>query len=119
MSRLSISFSFLVYCHLRCSLDGNLVKSCLLNLVKCSFKNNSSQNNIDQISLNINVELGKISDWMSANKLPLNTSKSKFIIFSYRQKKMGENKIPTLKINGTPIERKRETIFLVYLLMNT
>ena len=28
MSRLSISFSFLVYCHLRCSLDGNLVKSC-------------------------------------------------------------------------------------------
>ena len=28
MSRLSISFSFLVYCHLRCSLVGNLVKSC-------------------------------------------------------------------------------------------
>ena len=28
MSRLSISSSFLVYCHLRCSLDGNLVKSC-------------------------------------------------------------------------------------------
>ena len=25
---------------------------------------------------------------------------------------MGENKIPTLKINGTPIERKRETHFL-------
>ena len=34
MSRLSISSSFLVYCHLRYSLDGNLVKSCyiLLNL---------------------------------------------------------------------------------------
>ena len=28
MSRLSISSSFLVYCHPRCSLDGNLVKSC-------------------------------------------------------------------------------------------
>ena len=29
MGRLSISYSFLVYCHLtlRCSLDGNLVKS--------------------------------------------------------------------------------------------
>ena len=27
MSRLSISSSFLVYCHLRCCLDGNLVKS--------------------------------------------------------------------------------------------
>ena len=58
----------------------------------CSFKNNSLQNNIDRISLNINVELGKISDWMSANKLSLNTSKSKFIIFSYRQKKMGKTK---------------------------
>ena len=86
--------------------DTNLISN------TCYFKNNSSQNNIDQISLNINVELGKISDWMSANKLSLNTSKSKFIIFSYRQKKMGENKIPTLKINGTPIERKRETNFL-------
>ena len=27
MSRLSISFSFLVYCHLRCSLDGNTRQS--------------------------------------------------------------------------------------------
>ena len=30
MSRLSISSSFLVYCHLMCSLDGNLVKSLCL-----------------------------------------------------------------------------------------
>ncbi len=61
--------------------DTNLISN------TCSFKNNSSQNRIDQISLNINVELlGKISDWMSANKLSLNTSKSKFIIFRYRQK---------------------------------
>ena len=28
MSRLSIRSSFLDYCHLRCSLDGNLIKSC-------------------------------------------------------------------------------------------
>ena len=45
---------------------------------------------------------------MSANKWSLNTSKNTFIIFSYRQKKMGTNKIPILKINGTPIERKRK-----------
>ena len=38
----------------------------------------------------------------------LNSGKRKFIIFSYRQKKMGKNKIPTLKINVTNIERKRE-----------
>ena len=41
-----------------------------INLISntCSFKNNSS---LDQVSLNINVELGKISKWMSANKLSL------------------------------------------------
>ena len=55
--------------------DTNLISN------TCSSKHNSSQNHIDQISLSINVELGKISDWMSANKLSLNTSKSKFIIF--------------------------------------
>ena len=81
--------------------DTNLISN------TCSFKNNSSQHNIDQISLNSNAELGKVSDWMSANKLSLNTSKSKFIIFSYRLKKMGNNKIPTLKINGAVFERKR------------
>ena len=36
MSRLSISSSFLVYCHLRCSLDGNLVKSCLVECTQCA-----------------------------------------------------------------------------------
>ena len=96
LSRATDKFKYILFAD-----DTNLFSN------TCSFKNNSSQNNIDQISLNINVELGKISDWMSANKLSLNTSKSKFIIFSYRQKKMGQNKIPTLTINGTPIERKR------------
>ena len=56
--------------------DTNLISN------TCSFKNNSSQNNIDQISLDINVELGKISDWMSANKLSLNTSKSNLLFIA-------------------------------------
>ena len=108
LSRATDKFKYILFAD-----DTNLISN------TCSFKNNYSQNNIDPISLNINVELGKISDWMSANKLSLNTSKSKFIIFSYRQKNMGENKIPTLTINGTPIERKEKQIVLVYLLMNT
>ena len=97
LSRATDKFKYILFAD-----DTNLISN------TCSFKNNSSQNNIDQISLNINVELGKISDWMSANKLSLNTSKSKFIIFSYRQQKMGKNKMPTLKMIGTSIERKRE-----------
>ena len=43
MSRLSISYSFLVYCHLRCSLDGNL-----LNLVK-STSSSSCQRKPDEV----------------------------------------------------------------------
>ena len=42
MSRLSISFSFLVYCHLRCSLDGTL----LLNLVKSCYSDVSSGSSV-------------------------------------------------------------------------
>ena len=101
LSRATDKFKYILFAD-----DTNLISN------TCSFKNNSSQNHIDQISLNINVELGKISDWMSANKLSLNPSKSKFIIFSYGQNKMGKNKIATLKINGTPIKRKREAHFL-------
>ena len=101
LSRATDKFKYILFAD-----DTNLISN------TCSFKNNSSQNNIDQISLNINVELGKISDWMSANKLSLNTSKSKFIIFSYRQKKMEKIKTPILKINGSRIERKREANFL-------
>ena len=81
LSRATDKFKYILFAD-----DTNLISN------TCSFKNNSSQNNIDQISLNINVELGKISDWMSANKLSLNTSKSKFIIFSYRQKRWSKSK---------------------------
>ena len=68
LSRATDKFKYILFAD-----DTNLISN---RLSTCSFKNNSSQNNIDQISLNINVELGKISDWMSANKLSLNTSKS-------------------------------------------
>ena len=80
LSRATDKFKYILFAD-----DTNLISN------TCSFKN------IDQISLNINVELGKISDWMSANKLSLNTSKSKFIIFSYRQKKDGDKQNTYIK----------------------
>ena len=62
----------------------------------CSFKNNGAETHIIQISDNINSELQKISDWMAVNKRSLNSRKSKFILFTYRQKKLTQDKIPTL-----------------------
>ena len=49
---------------------------------------------------------------MAVNKLSLNSSKSKFIIFTYRQKKLTQDKIPTLLINIVQIERKTDANFL-------
>ena len=51
LSRATDKFKYILFAD-----DTNLISN------TCSFKNNCSQNNIDQISLNTNVDLGKISD---------------------------------------------------------
>ena len=50
LSRATYTFKYILFAD-----DTNRISN------TCSFKSNPSQNNIDQISLNINVELGKIS----------------------------------------------------------
>ena len=50
----------------------------------------------------INAELSKISDWSAANKLSLNVSKTKLMIFHSDKKKM---LCPKLFINNSEIER--------------
>ena len=59
----------------------------------------------EQFSENINTELSKINDWLRANKLSLNATKTKLMIFHKPQKKV---ECPLLKINGTKIERVQE-----------
>ena len=67
--------------------------------------------NIDQYVNDdvINVELAKLSEWLGANKLALNISRSNFLFFhtSYRAVKY-----PNLKINNTDIEHVFEFNFL-------
>ena len=48
----------------------------------------------------INDELSKISEWLTVNKLSLNASKTKFMVFSMPQKKVV---IPRLKFADTEI----------------
>ena len=59
----------------------------------------------------INSELENVVVWLNANKLSLNVSKTKFMIFHNRQFNV-ENQIPNLKICGTTIERVNEFSFL-------
>ena len=49
----------------------------------------------------INCELFKIYEWLGANKLALNVSKTKFMVFHTRNKSV---RYPSLKINGKLIE---------------
>ena len=51
--------------------------------------------------MNINNELSKISEWLKVNKLPLNTKKTKVMIFHMPQKQVTT---PKLEIDGTSIE---------------
>ena len=67
--------------------------------------------NIDQyVKENVvNVELAKLSNWLGANKLALNISKTKFMFFHTSN---GAVKYPNLKINNTDIEHVFEFNFL-------
>ena len=75
----------------------------------CVFRSDDSSNN-GNIADYINQELKKIHDWLSANKLSLNVSKTKFMIFRFPQRKL---KLQIdLQIANTPIEKVSAFDFL-------
>ena len=57
----------------------------------------------------INHELIQISNWLSANKLSLNVSKSSFLLFHPPQKKLSKIKLP---INNKYIPEMTHTKYL-------
>lgn len=67
--------------------------------------------NIDDGGLDstvLNTELDKISSWLASNKLSLNVSKTKYMVFHNRKTVT----YPQLYINNTPIERTDHFKFL-------
>ena len=63
-----------------------------------------SGNNIREFFDKVNYELEQASDWFNCNKLILNVSKSKFIVFGPNNKKINHNNL-LLSIGGEIIER--------------
>ena len=61
------------------------------------------------VNFSFNNELSKISEWLIVNKLSLNASKPKFMVFSMPQKKVV---IPRLKLADTEIESVDQFNFL-------
>ena len=70
-------------------------------------------NNVDEHV--INNELCKISEWLRANKLSLNISKTKFMVFHTSNRSVT---YPVLQINRRPIERVAHFNFLGLILQS-
>ena len=64
----------------------------------------------------LNCELSKICDWLGANKLALNVSKTKYMVFHTANKHVA---YPQLNINGNNIERVTNFNFLGLTLSST
>ena len=79
----------------------------------CSFNSSFScdKNDVNHMSEQINTELRNIQEWLNINKLSLNVSKTKFMIFHHHQRNI-KTITPTLKINCEPVERVTEFKFL-------
>ena len=65
---------------------------------------------LKDLNLIMQDELNKIADWITSNKLSLNTAKTKFILFRSSNKKLKHN--ITISINEQPIKQVKNTIFL-------
>ena len=76
-----------------------------------------SHNNIKTLFQTVNKELTLINEWFKANKLSLNTSKTKYTFFhKLRRNDYIPLKLPALKINNTEIKREYCIKFLGVLL---
>ena len=72
-----------------------------------------ASNNINELFTRMNEELGHISIWLKANKLSLNTDKTKYILFhKTRQSDNLPLKLPDLTINSSKIEQCSSIKFL-------
>ena len=64
----------------------------------------------------INGQLNSLYDWLVVNKLSLNTSKTKFMLFHLPHIKLNNSDLPDVKINGQSIEKVEHFKFLgIYL----
>ena len=63
----------------------------------------------DLIECNLNHDLSNISDWLVANKLTLNKSKTEFMVIGSRQRLRTLDRSPALAIDNFPISQVAST----------
>ena len=69
-----------------------------------------SHNDLSILNNMLNVELAKLSEWFKANKLSINVSKSKYMIFKSRQKRLTVDL--SIKVNNSKLDKAKEVMFL-------
>ena len=98
MHTISEKFTFITYA------DDNTCP-----LVSLSF---DQEHTIDSISRGIDNEMKQVTDWLAVNKLSLNVSKTKYMLFHFSQRTLRDCDIPKIRINEIGIERVDECDFL-------
>ena len=86
--------------------------TCLFIPLTINTSKSFSKNITDNQSKDINKTLSCLYDWLSVNKLSLNTDKTKFMLFHFYQKRLKKMHIPTILINNVAIEKVDEFKFL-------
>ena len=68
-----------------------------------------ASNDIDDIDNHFNEDLAKVREWLVANRLTLNQSKTELILIGSRQRISTFNSCPSLTINDVPIKQVSHT----------
>ena len=64
-----------------------------------------ASNNMKDIELYLNQDVANVNQWLIANKLTLNQSKTEFMLIGSRQRLCTFQSAPNLTINGTPVKQ--------------
>ena len=65
----------------------------------------TSSNNIDSIANTLNEDLANISDWMKANKLSVNASKTEYMVVGSHKRLHQTQSDPPITFSGNQIKR--------------
>jgi len=61
--------------------------------------------NADNVQLHLNQDLENVQNWLTANKLTLNMTKTKFMLLGSRQRLSTLTESPTLAINDSQVSQ--------------
>ena len=64
-----------------------------------------ASNNVDDIECYLNHDLANVDEWLVANRLTLNETKTEFMLIGSRQRLCTFRSTPYLSINGNPIKQ--------------